>query len=169
MHPIWGPRCIGIQKQDLSYWELHLMTYVSVACVDFGTMFPMLGSSGPYESELQSQSLVHQGRDLQAGAQGCTAGSGMDRYSSAQLQPCADEDEIETEFQKRWSNGAKFVSRRRWVLDTPNNLRARQKENWRSALMVDQCMRASPQRRPCHLSMVGPEAGSLLTARPCQS
>jgi hypothetical protein len=137
MHPIWGPRCIGIQEQDLSYWELHIMTYVSVACVDFGTMFPMLGSSGAYGFNFNpslwfiKDVIYKQGRKF---ARRDPAWTDAPPHS----YNLAHQREIETEFQKRWRNGAKFVSAALGP-DTPNNLRARQRELF--VLMADQCLR----------------------------
>lgn len=137
MHPIWGPRCIGIQDQDLNYWELHVVTYVSMGFADFGTMFLMPGNPGAYGFNFNPSLWFI--KDVI-----CKHGRRFARREPAWTDTIphgynlAHQREIEMEFQKIWRNGAEFVAAALGK-DTPNDLRTRQRGLF--ALMVEQCVR----------------------------
>lgn len=139
MHPIWGPRCIGIQEQDFGYWELHVVTYVSVGCIDFGTMIPISGGSGPYGFNFNpslwfiKDVIYRQGRKF-ARREPAWTDTAPHSYN------LAHQGAIEAEFQKRWRNGARFVAAALGE-DSAGRLRARQRELF--ALIADQCLRRS--------------------------
>jgi hypothetical protein len=125
MHPIWGPRCIGIRESDLTYWELHIITRINMGCIDFGELFPIKGEIGEHgfnfdptlwfiKSVLQKYTtdFIH--------SRAAWNRISRDKYA------LAHKTKIANEFQKRWSDGDNFVSAV-LGLDTDANLRARRK------------------------------------------
>jgi hypothetical protein len=136
MHPIWGPRCIGVQQPGLDYWELHLHTRINMACIDFGEVFPIGGVEGVHGFRFDpvfwfikavvqkyASRFVH-GRPVWAHATG-------DAYA------LAHKTAIEEEFQSSWAHGAEFVSAALGP-DTDRNLRVRR--NGLFSLMARFCL-----------------------------
>jgi len=109
MHPVWGPRCIGILEFDLSYWELHIVTRVSMACVDFGELFPIGGREGPHGFNFDP-TLWFVKAVLQKYSNSFARGRPVWTRFPSDTFALAHKTEIENEFQKRWRHGAKFVS-----------------------------------------------------------
>ncbi len=137
MHPIWGPRCIGIQEQDYCYWELHVLTHVSVAWVDFGTTFAATGIAGPNGFNFNPclwfvKDVIYKQARKFARRHPVWVDSHPHSYNLVHRR------EIESQFQERWRNGAKFVSAA-LDPDTANTLRARQRELF--VLFAGQCLR----------------------------
>jgi hypothetical protein len=124
MHPIWGPRCIGIQESDLTYWELHVIPKVALACVDFGLLFPIKAQEGPYGFNFDP-SLWFIKAVLQKHSRSFLRRSPIWTAFLRDPYVMANKAEIEREFQKRWRNGAEFVAAALGP-DTSANLRLRQ-------------------------------------------
>jgi hypothetical protein len=124
MHPIWGPRCIGIQESDLAYWELHVIPKVVLAWVDFGGLFPIKAQEGPYGFNFDP-SLWFIKAVLQKHSRSFLRRSPIWTAFPRDLYVMTNKAEIESEFQKKWSKGAEFIAA---VLgpDTDANLRKRQ-------------------------------------------
>lgn len=136
MHPFWGPRCIGIQEDDLSYCELHVISKINMACIDFGKLFPVRGTEGPhgfnYDPSLWFiKAVLQKFSSCFAHCDPVWARISKDSFV------LAHKVEIEEEFQKRWRNGARLVSA---ILapDTDASLRMRRRELY--ALMSWHCL-----------------------------
>ena len=125
MHPIWGPRCIGIQGSDLAYWELHTVPRVRLTWIEFGELFPIKAREGPlgfdFDPTFWFLKVV-----LQKHSKSFLRGRPVWTEFIRDPYILARQSEIEDEFQKRWSYGAEFVSA---VLgpDTRANISARRK------------------------------------------
>jgi len=135
MHPIWGPRCIGVQESDLTYWELHIVTTINMACIDFGGLFSVRGEEGHHGFQFDP-SLWFIKAVLQKYSKNFAHSRPVWASASADTYAQAHKTEIENEFQNRWGNGAEFVAA---VLssDTDANLLSRQKGLF--ALMLRNC------------------------------
>jgi hypothetical protein len=124
MHPIWGPRCIGIQEPDLAYWELHVIPKAALAWVDFGNLFPIKAREGPYGFNFDPCFWFIK-TVLQKHSRSILRRSPLWTAFPRDLYIMANQAEIESEFQRSWRNGAEFIAA---VLgpDTDANLRERQ-------------------------------------------
>jgi hypothetical protein len=136
MHPMWGPRCIGIQESDLSYCELHVMSRINMACIDFGGLFPIRGTKGPLDYDFDPSLWF-----IKAVLQKYSSSFAHCRPAWTRV-PCdayalAHKTEIGNEFQSRWRNGAEFVSAALGP-DTDANLRTRRKGLY--AILAENCL-----------------------------
>jgi len=124
MHPIWGPRCIGVQESDLTYWELHTIPRINLACIDFRKLFPVRGKEGPlgfiFDPTLYFLKVVMQ-KHSKSFIQRRRIWTSFTRDAYIM----ANKTEIEREFQAKWSNGAEFVAAALGP-DTDANLQVRQ-------------------------------------------
>jgi hypothetical protein len=147
MHPIWGPRCIGIQDPGFSYCELHLITRVSMGCIDFGELFPVAGREGPHGFTFDPslwfiKAVLQKYSSLFAHSRPVWTRVPRDSYT------LAHKTEIENEFQRRFYNGAEFVSAALGP-DTDANLLARRRGLY--ALLSNYCL-AHPANAICSLT-----------------
>lgn len=136
MHPIWGPRCIAIQESDLSYCELHVISKINMACIDFGGLFPIRGTKGPLGYDFDPSLWF-----IKAVLQKYSSSFAHCRPALTRV-PCdayalARKTEIGNEFQSRWRNGAEFVSAALGP-DTDANLRTRRKGLY--AILAENCL-----------------------------
>ena len=124
MHPIWGPRCIGIQESDFAYWEFHAIPKVTLACVDFGALFPIKAQEGPFGFSF-NPSLWFIKAVLQKHSRSLLRRIPIWTAFSRDLYVMANKAVIECEFQKKWRHGAEFIGA---VLgpDTDANMQKRQ-------------------------------------------
>jgi hypothetical protein len=144
MHPFWGPRCIGIQEGDLSYYELHVISKISTACIDYGELFPIRGTEGPHGFNFDPslwfiKAVLQKFSSCFAHCDPVWARISKDTFV------LAHKVEIEKEFQKRWKNGARLVSA---ILapDTDASLRMRRRELY--AMMSWHCL-MHPRNAAC--------------------
>ncbi len=125
MHPIWGPRCIGIQESDLTYWELHTIPRIRLTWIEFGELFPIQAKDGPhgfgYDPVLWFIKVV-----LQKHSKSFLRGRPVWITFIHDPYVLAHQSEIECEFQKRWAYGAEFISAMLGP-DTEANLKTRRK------------------------------------------